>query len=127
MLQRQYKELMDYSDPPPPLSEADEAPLRAFELHEISLDAAEKAAFSTAFDGKSWDMLLLQKKLMTAAQVLEACPNMDDESMYQIHKESEVVLKVRKGLYVTRFDELPKKSERKAPLYVVNAFTASLR
>ena len=38
-----------------------------------------------------------------------------------------MVHQVRKGLYVTRLDELPKRSRRKPPLYVVNAFTGTMR
>lgn len=130
MFDRQYRELVDYSDPPPPVTEKDkdeEPTPRTFELYDITLSEMEKETFKASFEGKTWDLLLRQKKLMTAAQVLEVCPLLDDESMYQLHSDSQVCVKIRKGLYVTRFDELPKKSRRKAPLYVVNAFFASMR
>ena len=76
---------------------------------------------------KSWAMLRAQKKLLTMAQTLDVCPALDEESLGKLHESAEVVHQVRKGLYVTRLDELPKRSRRKPPLYVVNAFTGTMR
>jgi hypothetical protein len=39
----------------------------------------------------------------------------------------ENTVRIRKGLYVTRLDELPPKSLRKAPMFVINAVCGSLR
>ena len=134
MFRKQYRELCDYSDPPyvrveeGKEDEAEEdAPKRVFELEDIQLSEEEHASFCKAFEVKSWALLRAQKKLMTMAQALDVCPALDEESIADLHEKAEVVHKIRKGLYITRLDELPKRSRRKAPLYVINAFTGAMR
>merc|ERR1712146_191855 len=96
-------------------------------MGDIAISDEENAAFCQAFDVKSWAMLRAQKKLLTMAQTLDVCPALDEESLGKLHESAGVVHQVRKGLYVTRLDELPKRSRRKPPLYVVNAFTGTMR
>lgn len=134
MFSRQFRELSDYSDPPyvrreegQEVEAVDDGPKRVFELEDIVISEQENAAFCKAFDVKSWAMVRAQKKLLTLAQTLDVCPALDEEGLGRLHESAEVVHRVRKGLYVTRLDELPKRSRRKAPIYVVNAFTGTMR
>ena len=98
-----------------------------YEPFEIKLSVAENATFKNHFE-KEWPVLLKQKKLLSAIAMLEIC-RVDEEGLYQIYLKAkpENTLRIRKGLYVTRLDEIPKKSKRKAPMWVINPFYGSLR
>ncbi len=99
-----------------------------FEPQELVLNDDEQSRFSAGFGGQMWDMLVRQKKLVSAKTMYEIC-NLDEVKLFDLGKKMPKTntVRVRKGLYVTRFDELPPRSTRKPPMYAVNVFCGGLR
>jgi hypothetical protein len=99
-----------------------------FEPIDLELTDGELGAFTAKFPGFSWSMLIKQKKLVSPIELFEIC-DIGAEGLGELARTmpAENTVQIRKGLYVTRLDELPAKSKRKAPMYVVNAFYGAIR
>jgi hypothetical protein len=105
-----------------------------FDLNEILLSPQEQQTFKEHFN-KDWYDALKQKKLLSAVQFQEVIhPYRDNHQAigHMCMKSAQIsggksCLKIRKGLYVHRIDEMPKRSKRKAPIWVVNGFAHALK
>jgi len=97
-----------------------------FDVKDIFLAEAEHKLFFAKFD-ISWKELIKQKKLLNMKAETLTQIGLSSESLNDLCLKSAMQIRIRKGLYIFRIDELPKTAFRKAPIWIINGFYPSLR
>jgi len=94
------------------------------------LSPSDVALFEKTF-GVAWEMVVKQQKILNAADTCH-CLSVTDDALYELWKNAQVMVRIRKGLHIARLDSLPPGARQnnkllKPPLYVINGFYGSMR